>query len=111
LRTRSYTNSYLQTHLALIGPNDYQYVTSYFQHLFFSQNKVPQKEIYLHLTHATVSTTSTIILPRNTLNNEGKWDIGYKTNAGDCLSCECYCTEDEPKKLGIDVKQENSLLR
>ncbi|GAB5587430.1 hypothetical protein Unana1_02330 [Umbelopsis nana] len=35
------------------GPNDYQYVTSYFQHLFFSQNKVPQKEIYLHLTHAT----------------------------------------------------------
>ncbi|CAM0140311.1 unnamed protein product [Umbelopsis sp. WA50703] len=35
------------------GPNDYQYVTSYFQHLFFAQNKVPQKEIYLHLTHAT----------------------------------------------------------
>ncbi|CAO3675682.1 unnamed protein product [Umbelopsis ramanniana] len=60
------------------GPNDYQYVTSYFQHLFFSQNKVPQKEIYLHLTHATdtrqmrvIVSAVNVIVQRMNLKNSG----------------------------------------
>lgn len=33
------------------------------------------------------------------------WNIGYKTNAGHCLSRECYCAKNEPEKLRIDVKK------
>jgi hypothetical protein len=33
------------------------------------------------------------------------WNIGYKTNAGHCLSRECYCAKNESEKLRIDVKK------
>ncbi|RUO97004.1 G-protein alpha subunit-domain-containing protein [Jimgerdemannia flammicorona] len=60
------------------GPNDFESITSFFQSLFFAQNKTPQKEIYVHLTHATdtrqmrvIVAAVNVIVQRMNLRNSG----------------------------------------